>query len=234
MRVCHAVSFWPSSFLAWLPGVHGETGKEGWLRYAPCLRSWHSNTGFPAVSSLPASPLSPTVPRMNWPAGCIRCSAKIFQIASALPAERLVCPGHACGDSASAARLEAGSPRLRPKAFPSRSLPRRATTTGCSPAGGSRRTLRRFPHPGAGRATKVASRLTRKLLLRQFAGSISGTTSTAASSAAMPGAAFSSTAGTFAPILAGSRSMAGCWPLSASTAPRSTMSTPICVRSIRR
>jgi alpha-glucuronidase len=35
MRVCHAVSLLALSFLSLAPGVHGETGKEGWLRYAP-------------------------------------------------------------------------------------------------------------------------------------------------------------------------------------------------------
>jgi alpha-glucuronidase len=34
MRVGHAVILVASSFLSLAPGVHGETGQEGWLRYA--------------------------------------------------------------------------------------------------------------------------------------------------------------------------------------------------------
>ena len=35
MRLCHAVSVLALGFFSLAPGVHGETGKEGWLRYAP-------------------------------------------------------------------------------------------------------------------------------------------------------------------------------------------------------
>src|ERR1700760_4374833 len=34
MRVGHAVVLLASSFLCLAPGVYGETGQEGWLRYA--------------------------------------------------------------------------------------------------------------------------------------------------------------------------------------------------------
>src|ERR1700757_3094843 len=34
MRVGHAVLLLASSFLCLVPGVYGETGREGWLRYA--------------------------------------------------------------------------------------------------------------------------------------------------------------------------------------------------------
>ena len=49
-------AFWLLSFLCLAPDVHAETGKQGWLRYAPCPRRLHSNTRrCPSTSSSPAS-----------------------------------------------------------------------------------------------------------------------------------------------------------------------------------
>ncbi len=82
---------------------------------------------------------------------------------------------------------------VAPEGFSLSQLPTRATTTGYSPGVPIEANFMAFSTSWNRSPSKGLSRPTPNRLLRPFAGSTSGTTSTAPSSAAMPGAASSST-----------------------------------------
>ena len=154
-RLSHAVSLLALGFFSLAPGVHGETGKEGWLRYAPLPKQVAQQYRLPrhivvmgqsAVARSAASELA---------RGLHSMLSENVQLESALSADDSFVLGTVAGDSAFAARLEAGISDCARRLFPLPVFRAGPQLLGARRRDGSRRTLRRFPDPGAGCTTKA-------------------------------------------------------------------------------
>ena len=155
MRVCHAVSLLALSFFSLAPGVHGETGKEGWLRYAPLppqvaqqykLPRHIVVTGQSAVAHSAASELA---------RGLHSMLGENLQVESTLPADDSFILGTVAEIRHLLPDWKPASP-IAPEGFSLSQFAAQGHNYWVL-AGGtrSRRTLRRFPDPGAGRTTKA-------------------------------------------------------------------------------
>ena len=154
MRVCQCGLASGPEFPLPGPFLARRPGKTVGFVTLPYPRKLHNNTERSRTAlSPPASLPSPTVRPANSPGGCTRCWGKTSR-------SRPLSRGKTRLSPALVRRFGICCPpgnrrrRLRRKASRCRSLPPRATTTGCSPGGPTAANLRRFPHPGAGRATK--------------------------------------------------------------------------------
>ena len=233
MRVRHAVSLLALGFLSLAPWSRAETGEEGWLRYA----ALPPQAG-PAIQD--ASPHRrhrpichrPQCGERTGPWAALDAGRKPPDLVHA-PGGRRVHPGHWCGDSASAAHLETAVADCARRLLTLAVCRAGPQLLGARRRDGPRRTLRRLPRPGADRATETPAADTEApsspiRWVNQW-DNLNGTIERG-----YAGRSIFFDNGHVRPTSPGSRSTAGCSRPSASTAQRSTTSTPICGRSSRR
>ena len=222
MRAGKAVNLLLLSFLCMAPRAHAETGEQGWLRYAALppqatqqykkMPQHVAGGGRSAVSRSAASELV---------RGLHSMLGENVTVSSALPNEDSFVLGTPTEIQRLLPTWKLSSP-LAPEGFSLAQFAAQGHSYWVLAGGTDRGELY-----GVFRILELVAQQKQvgpnsEAPVRPFAGSTSGTTSTEASNAAMPGAAFSSTVATCVPTLPGSRRMAVCWPRLASTASRST------------